>query len=89
MLDAAAPLVAPGGVLVYAVCSLEEEEGIGQVRSFLERHPEFAPVDPAEVLGDAARGIVAEEDGIRYLATRPEEEDTDGFVAARLARRGG
>jgi len=89
MLAAAAPLVAPGGALVYAVCSLEEEEGIGQVRSFLASHPEFTPVDPAEVLGAAAEGLVATEDGIPFLATRPEEEETDGFFAARLRRRGG
>ncbi len=89
MLDAAAPLVAPGGVLVYAVCSLEEEEGIGQARAFLERHPGFVPVDPGAVLGSAADGLVAEEGGIPYLATRPEDEDTDGFVAVRFARRTG
>ncbi|MEJ0043717.1 MAG: RsmB/NOP family class I SAM-dependent RNA methyltransferase [Rhizomicrobium sp.] len=35
LLDAAAGMVAPGGVLVFAVCSLEPEEGVGQAENFL------------------------------------------------------
>ncbi|NOY79596.1 MAG: hypothetical protein GXP31_01195 [Kiritimatiellaeota bacterium] len=41
ILEAAAPLVRPGGRIVYSTCSIEPEENTGQVRSFLERHPEF------------------------------------------------
>jgi len=43
LLESAATLVAPGGRLVYAVCSLEPEEGAGVVSAFLESHPEFDP----------------------------------------------
>ncbi len=39
LLDLGATLVKPGGVLVYAVCSLIDEEGSGQAGAFLERHP--------------------------------------------------
>jgi 16S rRNA (cytosine967-C5)-methyltransferase len=42
MLDAAAGLVRPGGVLVYCVCSFVRREGTVQVDEFLGRHPEFA-----------------------------------------------
>jgi 16S rRNA (cytosine967-C5)-methyltransferase len=38
----AAAHVAPGGQLVYAVCSPEPEEGPQVVTWFLETHPEFA-----------------------------------------------
>ena len=43
ILDAAAPLVRKGGRLVYATCSLLEEENEAQVMHFLARHPGFSP----------------------------------------------
>lgn len=36
--------VKPGGIVVYATCSVLEQEGIGQVRAFLERNPTFSLV---------------------------------------------
>ena len=42
MLENAAALVRPGGVIVYAVCSVAPQEGPGVVRGFLAEHPEFA-----------------------------------------------
>jgi 16S rRNA (cytosine967-C5)-methyltransferase len=39
VLDLAVPLVCKGGALVYAVCSLIEAEGQGQIDAFLARHP--------------------------------------------------
>jgi len=84
MLDAAAPLVAPGGALVYAVCSLEPEEGEEQLRAFLERYREFAPSDPAAILGAASEGLVSGDPPA--LATRPDRDGLDGFFAARLVR---
>jgi 16S rRNA (cytosine967-C5)-methyltransferase len=41
MLDAAAPLVAVGGMLVYSTCSLEPEENMGQVQNWLAANPRF------------------------------------------------
>jgi 16S rRNA C967 or C1407 C5-methylase (RsmB/RsmF family)/NOL1/NOP2/fmu family ribosome biogenesis protein len=38
LLDAVAPLVRPGGVLVYSTCSFEPAEDEEQVASFLDRH---------------------------------------------------
>ena len=41
ILDQAAPLVAPGGTLVYSTCSNEPEENDEQVKAFVARHPDF------------------------------------------------
>ncbi|WOI34196.1 RsmB/NOP family class I SAM-dependent RNA methyltransferase [Tritonibacter scottomollicae] len=41
ILDAAAPLVAAGGVLAFATCSMLDVENGNQTRAFLDRHPEW------------------------------------------------
>lgn len=80
LLDAAAACMAPGGVLVYAVCTVTEEEGPQQVAAFLARWPEFrlAPLPDA---------LTAYADGnLGALRTWPHRHDLDGFFAARLVR---
>jgi 16S rRNA (cytosine967-C5)-methyltransferase len=73
LLAAVAPRVAPGGVLVYSVCSVTVTEGEAQVERFLAEQPAFVaePVGP----GRAA------------LRTWPHAGGADGFFAARLRRR--
>jgi 16S rRNA (cytosine967-C5)-methyltransferase len=41
LIEDAAGILKPGGVLVYSTCSLEPEENSGLVRSFLASHREF------------------------------------------------
>lgn len=45
ILDNAATLLAPGGVLVYSTCTFSPQEDEAQVEAFLERHPEFSLCD--------------------------------------------
>lgn len=46
LLDAAAPLVAPGGLLAYSVCTLTRSETIDVAERFTASHPDFAVADP-------------------------------------------
>ena len=84
LLDRAAEWVKPGGSLVYAVCSLEPEEGEAQIDAFLARQPTFRIV-PAE---PAAPGIEAHTRGwLRILPGLLEKEGgLDGFFTAYLVR---
>ncbi len=89
LLAAAAEMVAPGGTLVYCTCSLEPEEGVQQVRRFLERDVPFrrAPVQPSEVGG--LEMFLTPDGDLRTLPSHLGEIDgIDGFYAARLIRRG-
>ncbi|GIW72062.1 MAG: ribosomal RNA small subunit methyltransferase B [Planctomycetota bacterium] len=43
LLETAAALVRPGGLVVYSTCSLEEEENRGVAMAFLARHPDWRP----------------------------------------------
>ena len=84
MLVRAADRVAPGGMLVYAVCSLEPEEGEAQLDAFLATRPDFA-VDPATA-ADLPPGI-APGDFVRTLpGTLADAGGCDGFFVARMRR---
>ncbi len=87
LLDAAALRVAPGGRLVYCVCSLEREEGETQVIAFLRRNPDFktAPADPSTI--GAPVEALTPEGWLRILPSMwAERGGVDGFFVARLDR---
>ena len=77
LLDIAAPLVKPGGALVYAVCSIIRAEGADQARNFLGHHSSWMVQD---VPFDGGRA-----DGPGRLLT-PAHDATDGFFVARFVR---
>ena len=77
LMDIGADLVAPGGKLLYAVCSIITREGRAQVDDFLNRHPGWTADDGylPDGVGRAA--------GAGYLMT-PGHDGCDGFFLARL-----
>ncbi len=81
LLDAAAPLVKPGGLLVYSVCTFTREETSKQAERFLERHPEFTVEPLPAELADYA-------DDAGYLRPMPDEHDADAFFGVRMRRAG-
>lgn len=77
LLDIAAALVRPGGRLVFVTCSLLDEEGAGQVASYLDRNPGWQ-AQPLTLSAGTRRGP-----GLRLT---PSQDGTDGFFVARLTR---
>ena len=82
ILSSTAALVRPGGRLVYAVCSMEPEEGEEVVAGFLQREPGFKVDDGREVLPPTAHRLC---DGQGRVRTSPAL-GLDGFFAALLRR---
>ena len=83
ILDACAAYVAPGGLLVYATCTILKDENERQVRAFLMRHSEYEPEThngflPESLQADSVDGM------IQLQAYRWNAE---GFFIARLRRR--
>lgn len=85
LLEASAPVVRRGGVIVYATCSLEPEEDEEVVKAFLERHPEFVLDDPRPFLPNDIPDAVTPEGFLRLF---PHRHNTDGVFAARLRKVG-
>ena len=81
LLNGLAPLVSPGGTMVYATCTLEPEETREVVEDFLSDHPGWGLITAEKVLPSAARSLV-DKDG--FLLTVPESQGSDGFFAAIL-----
>ena len=77
ILDLAAPLVKPGGALVYAVCSILTREGADQAAAFLGRHSGWTAQDAFDDMGRV--------EGPGRLLT-PGHDSTDGFFVARFVR---
>jgi 16S rRNA (cytosine967-C5)-methyltransferase len=85
LLDAAARRLNPGGRLVYCVCSLEPEEGEGQIAAFLARSPGFALAPIAAGEGGAPAQSLRPDGTLRILPHHLPG-GTDGFYVARITR---
>ncbi|MGV8838806.1 MAG: RsmB/NOP family class I SAM-dependent RNA methyltransferase [Bauldia sp.] len=90
LLARAVAMTKPGGLIVYATCSLEPEEGEAQATAALANLPvDLVPLVPGEF-----RGLAPEWISGGMLRTTPADAPgpgvaggMDGFFAARLRRR--
>ncbi|HEY0858165.1 MAG TPA: RsmB/NOP family class I SAM-dependent RNA methyltransferase [Albitalea sp.] len=88
ILASAARLVKPGGRLVYATCSLLEEENEAIARAFGGEHErDFKSLPAAEILAKAHAGSPQSLVREQYLRLWPHRHQTDGFFAAAWERR--
>jgi len=83
ILSSASRLVKPGGRLVYATCSLLEEENEAVAVEFLSTHEDFVLVPMKDILLE--QKILLEMHD--YLKLLPHVHQTDGFFAAVFERR--
>jgi 16S rRNA (cytosine967-C5)-methyltransferase len=90
VLDRAAPLVKPGGRIVYITCSVLPAENNAQIRGFLARQPGFSVVPPAQVvapLWDKTEDFLAATlQSPEGLLMTPRRTGTDGFFVSVLTR---
>lgn len=78
-------LLAPGGTLIYSVCSIQPEETVEQIEGALRRKTmlERLPIKPAEVGG--CNEFITSAGDLRCLPSHWADSDgIDGFYAARL-----
>ena len=83
LLATLAPLVAPGGVLTYSVCTFERLECEDVVAAFLRAHPDFRVEPPAPSPRVPWARLT---DAAGFVRTWPHRDDADAFFAARLVR---
>jgi 16S rRNA (cytosine967-C5)-methyltransferase len=83
ILSAAARLVKPGGRLVYATCSILDEENEAIVAQFMASHDDFFLVPIKDVLAEQKIALEMQD----YLKLAPHLHQTDGFFAAALERK--
>jgi 16S rRNA (cytosine967-C5)-methyltransferase len=84
-----APLVKPGGRLVYVTCSVLPEENGDQISAFLANHPQFATLPwrdawRAAIEGDPPMSADGSEE---TLLLTPARHNTDGFFIAVMSKR--
>jgi 16S rRNA (cytosine967-C5)-methyltransferase len=91
LLNHAATLVKPGGILVYSTCSLEAEEGEDQIETFLARNSDFRIEKLTPDMIGGLEEAITREGWLRTLPImlsheNPQLSGLDGFFAVRLRR---
>lgn len=87
LLPKAASLTAPGGVLIYAVCSLQPDEGLPRIVKFLQNTPDFSLIPLSNLPGLDLPDARFEGGVVRTLpCDLPKSGGMDGFFIAALRR---
>ncbi|MEB7886929.1 16S rRNA (cytosine(967)-C(5))-methyltransferase RsmB [Serratia fonticola] len=73
ILQAIWPRLKPGGVMVYATCSILPQENSEQIAAFLQRHGDAKLVETGDVQSPGKQNL-------------PHPEDGDGFFYAKLIK---
>ncbi len=81
LLETAASLVKSGGVLLYITCSIEREENMDNIASFLEKNTSFILSDPTPFLPENCQSLIK-----NSCFTPLPSQGIEGFFAARLVR---
>jgi 16S rRNA (cytosine967-C5)-methyltransferase len=81
LLEAATAMLRPGGRLIYAVCSLQNEEGAQRANPGLEPFP-FTPDETLKIPGSQTNGIVRTDPSLW-----PGEGGLDGFQIVRYRKK--
>lgn len=89
LLDTVAALVAPGGYLIYIVCTFTPSETHEVIDRFLEQRDDFEIAPPDAETADARVAWGDLVDGRGRVALWPHVHDADGFFYARLRRTTG
>ncbi|MBX9938275.1 MAG: 16S rRNA (cytosine(967)-C(5))-methyltransferase RsmB [Candidatus Obscuribacterales bacterium] len=89
LLENAAEMLRPGGVLVYSTCSIEPEEGPDIVESFLAKHSDFERTDigsffPEGLLEKWNLNEAAAQGSVMFL---PPANGSAGFYIARMLKK--
>ncbi len=80
LMENAAKLLKPGGVLVYSTCTTEPEENKEVITAFMSRHPEFSIDSPLQFVKDDLVSPAG------FVETWPHRHGMDGSFAARLTK---
>jgi 16S rRNA (cytosine967-C5)-methyltransferase len=81
LMENAAILVKPGGVLVYSTCTIEPDENIGLVKEFLERHSEFSIESGSNSIHKDLIG------NLGHVETFRHKHGMDGSFSVRLRKK--
>ena len=76
------PLLKPGGVMIYATCSIFPEENERQIDYICDKWPELMLVSAPEEL--MSQGINPNATSTPFLRINPKDYDTDAFFIAKL-----
>ncbi|MEG3619124.1 rRNA cytosine-C5-methylase [Magnetovibrio sp. PR-2] len=86
ILTNAAPMVKPGGRLIYATCSLLADENEQPVEAFLNNHPNFQRIPIQQAWAETIKKVPCPEMKTDDLRLTPAEHGTDGFFVCVMCK---